>query len=193
MSPKETGKPDALFLAGHPVLDFLNTRMRAKGALVDVFETSEDVLHWLRRAGFPAPPLKGPSDSLLYTALELRESIRTLVERRTSGRRGDPSLLNRFLAAGPSYPQLVWKPSKPPAIDTVRVQDTPLSILAPVAEAAADLLVRDDAERIKLCEGEICVLWFLDQTKSHSRRWCSMELCGNRNKVAAYRDRRRDR
>jgi predicted RNA-binding Zn ribbon-like protein len=36
-------------------------------------------------------------------------------------------------------------------------------------------------------------LWFSDQTKSHQRRWCSMEMCGNRHKVAAYRKRRRSR
>jgi predicted RNA-binding Zn ribbon-like protein len=74
----------------------------------------------------------------------------------------------------------------------VRRQETPESILATVAEAAADLLATADFELVKRCEDETCVLWFSDQTKSHRRRWCSMEICGNRNKVAAYRARRRD-
>nr|WP_254214234.1 CGNR zinc finger domain-containing protein [Burkholderia multivorans] len=33
------------------------------------------------------------------------------------------------------------------------------------------------------------MLWFLDRTKSHRRRWCSKALCGNRQKVAAFRRR----
>jgi predicted RNA-binding Zn ribbon-like protein len=70
-------------------------------------------------------------------------------------------------------------------------QDTLASILAPVTQAAADLLATADFTFVKRCEDDNCVLWFSDQTKSHQRRWCSMDLCGNRHKVAAYRKRRR--
>ena len=73
----------------------------------------------------------------------------------------------------------------------MRRSETPVGILAPVAEAAADLLVTGDFKLVKRCEDEICELWFFDQTKSHHRRWCSTALCGNRHKVAAYRKRRR--
>ncbi|MDQ2843928.1 MAG: CGNR zinc finger domain-containing protein [Acidobacteriota bacterium] len=45
----------------------------------------------------------------------------------------------------------------------------------PVAEAAADLLATADFRFVKRCEKETFVLWFSDQTKSHRRRWCSME------------------
>ena len=142
---------------------------------------------------FPPQPSDGRTAplALLHCARRLRESIRSLVEKRKAGRRGDPSILNSFLAASQSYPQLVWNKSSTPTIDTVRRQDTAESILAPVAEAAADLLITADFKLVKRCEDETCVLWFCDQTKSHHRRWCSMEICGNRHKVAAYRERRR--
>jgi predicted RNA-binding Zn ribbon-like protein len=42
---------------------------------------------------------------------------------------------------------------------------------------------------VKRFEGEACILWFADQTRSHHRRWCSTKICGNRQKVAAYRKR----
>jgi predicted RNA-binding Zn ribbon-like protein len=194
VSPKELNKSSALFLAGHPALDFLNTRMRVNEDLVDVLQSDEDVLIWLQRAGFSAPTTDGRTGplALLGPARRLRESIRSLVEKRKTGGRGDPSILNSFLAASQSYPQLVWNKSNTLTIDTVRRQDTAESILAPVAEAAADLLVTADFKLVKRCEDESCVLWFSDQTKSHHRRWCSMELCGNRHKVAAYRERRRN-
>ena len=194
MSQKESGNVRALFVAGHPALDFLNTRMRVNQDLVDFFQSDDDVLAWLKQAGLPVPATRTKMEplSLLHSARKLREHIRFLVERRKAGQRGDPSLLNNFLAASQSYPRLLWNKPNSLQMDRVRRQDTSESILAPVAEAAADLLANGDFELVKRCEDETCVLWFSDQTKSHHRRWCSMELCGNRHKVAAYRERRRD-
>ncbi|HYV67181.1 MAG TPA: ABATE domain-containing protein [Myxococcales bacterium] len=181
-----------LFLAGHPALDFLNTRKRADGELVDLLRRDEDVLRWLERAGFPAPEM-GPntaSPSLVDAARTLRESIRSLVEKRKTGQRGDPAVLNGFLAEAQSHPRLSWDKPRSLEIDRVRRQDTSAGILGPVAEAAADLLATGDFTLVKRCEDETCVLWFSDQTKSHHRRWCSSKLCGNRHKVAAWRRRR---
>jgi predicted RNA-binding Zn ribbon-like protein len=193
VNQKESSKPRALFLAGHPVLDFLNTRMRLDGNFVDFLQSDADVLLWLKQAGFTAATMEAKTrpSALLAAARMLRESIRALVENQKSGKRGDPSVLNSFLAASRSYPQLVWNNSKTFSVQTVRRQDKAESILAPVAEAAADLMTKADFALIKRCEDETCVLWFADQTKSHRRRWCSMEICGNRHKVAAYRERRR--
>jgi predicted RNA-binding Zn ribbon-like protein len=193
-SPKQSAESSPLFLAGHPALDFLNTRMKVNGELVDALQTNEDVLRWLQQAGFPVTDT-GPNNAsprLLDSARRLRENIRMLVEKRKGGQRGDPSVLNDFLAGARSYPQLVWSKPKSLKIDRVRRRGTRNAILAPIAEAAADLLATADFSLVKRCENESCVLWFSDQTKSHHRRWCSMELCGNRHKVAAYRKRHSD-
>jgi predicted RNA-binding Zn ribbon-like protein len=193
MSPKRSAKPRALFLAGHPALDLLNTLPRVNDRLVDRLQTDEDVLLWLEQAGIPSSTTNKPEPlELLHAARALRDGIRSLVRKRKKGKRGDPSILNRFLAAGPSYPKLVWNKRNKLKVDIVRPQKTAEAILAPVAEAAANLLATADFDLVKRCEDEACVLWFLDQTKSHNRRWCSMELCGNRHKVAAYRERLRD-
>jgi predicted RNA-binding Zn ribbon-like protein len=195
LSSKGSGRPRAVFLAGHPALDFLNTRMRVNVAVVDLLQSDEDVLVWLRQAGFPTPRIDGGTGSgaLLRSARRLRESVRSLVETRKLGQRGDPFILNGMLAASRSYPQLVWRGSNAVRIEMVRRQETAGSILAPLAEAAAELLTTADFGLIKHCEDDTCALWFSDQTKSHNRRWCSMEICGNRNKVAAYRVRDRNR
>ena len=167
--------------------------MRVNGELVDFLRRDEDVLHWLERAGLPVTKI-GPDPapaSLVDAARTLRENIRSLVEKRKAGQRGDPSVLNGFLAESQSHPRLVWNKPRSLTIERVRRQDTPAGVLAPVAEAAADLLATADFTLVKRCEDESCVLWFSDQTKSHHRRWCSTGLCGNRHKVAAYRKRRR--
>jgi predicted RNA-binding Zn ribbon-like protein len=185
--------PRPLFLAGHPALDFLNTRMRVNGQLEDCLQRGEDVLRWLEQAGFPTSEIGSAAArvSLLDSARRLRENIRSLVEKRKTGQRGDPSFLNGVLAEAQSHPRLVWNKPRSLRIDRVGRRDTPQAILAPVAEAAADLLATGDFRLVKRCEDESCVLWFADNTKSHHRRWCSVALCGNRHKVAAYRKRRR--
>jgi predicted RNA-binding Zn ribbon-like protein len=191
--PRLQAESRSLLLAGHPALDFLNTRMRVNGELVDFLQRDEDVLRWLKQAGLPVAEIgpHTPPLSLVDAAGTLRENIRSLVEKRKAGQRGDPSVLNGFLAEAQSHPRLVWNKPRSLTIDRVRRQDTPAGILAPVAEAAADLLATGDFTLVKRCEDETCVLWFSDQTKSHHRRWCSTTLCGNRHKVAAYRKRRR--
>jgi predicted RNA-binding Zn ribbon-like protein len=58
-------------------------------------------------------------------------------------------------------------------------------ILAEVSEAMAD----GSWERMKACRADDCRWAYLDTSKNRSRAWCSMQSCGNRAKVAAYRER----
>jgi predicted RNA-binding Zn ribbon-like protein len=168
--------------------------MRVNGELVDFFQRGEDVLHWLKLTGLPVPAVAAGAAriSLLDSARALRENIRSLVEKRKAGQRGDPSVLNRFLSSAQSHPRLVWNKPRSLKIEKVRRKNTAEAVLGPVAEAAADLLATADFHLVKRCEDETCVLWFSDRTKSHHRRWCSAALCGNRHKVAAYRQRLHD-
>jgi predicted RNA-binding Zn ribbon-like protein len=45
--------------------------------------------------------------------------------------------------------------------------------------------------RIKICREDTCQVAFYDRSKNQSKTWCSMGVCGNRNKTRSYRDRRR--
>jgi len=94
------------------------------------------------------------------------------------------------MAQAASHPELVVDGAGKVRLERRRGQRTPLQLLAPVAEAAADLLANGDFDLIRKCEDASCTLWFYDRTKSHRRRWCSMAVCGNRHKVAAFRRRR---
>ncbi|MFZ0085927.1 MAG: ABATE domain-containing protein [Candidatus Acidiferrales bacterium] len=191
---KRSSVPGPVFLAGHLALDFLNTRMRVDGKLVDLLQRDEDVLHWLKLAGLAVPKARPQAArmALLISARTLRENVRSLVEKRKAGQRGDPSVLNRYLSGAQSHSRLVWTKPRSLKLEKVRRKDTAEAILAPVAEAAADLLATADFKLVKRCDDDACVLWFSDRTKSRHRRWCSMGICGNRHKVAAYRRRLRD-
>ena len=65
----------------------------------------------------------------------------------------------------------------------------PEDLFAPLAHSAAILFAALDRRRVRKCTG--CVLHFYDTSRKGTRRWCSMQLCGNRLKVAAYAARRR--
>lgn len=44
-------------------------------------------------------------------------------------------------------------------------------------------------DRLKICSADTCAVVFYDRSKNGSRRWCSMDVCGNRSKTKAYRER----
>ena len=46
-------------------------------------------------------------------------------------------------------------------------------------------------QHLKTCASEDCRAVFYDRSKNHSGRWCSMEVCGNRAKVRAWRERQK--
>ena len=64
-------------------------------------------------------------------------------------------------------------------------------LFAPLAHSTAALFANVDRSRVRKCDQ--CVLHFHDTGKKGTRRWCSMQLCGNRLKVAAYAARQRMR
>ena len=54
-------------------------------------------------------------------------------------------------------------------------------MLGPIARSAADLLTSPELYRVGICDDEAgCGFAFFDTSRNRSRRWCSMEDCGNR-------------
>jgi predicted RNA-binding Zn ribbon-like protein len=63
-------------------------------------------------------------------------------------------------------------------------------LLAAVARDAVDLFTDPVARsQLRRCEGENCALVYLDTSRGRRRRWCSSEVCGNRERVARHRRR----
>ena len=56
------------------------------------------------------------------------------------------------------------------------------TMLWPIARSALELLTSDVLMRVKQCGR--CDWLFLDRSRNRSRRWCSMDACGNRIKMA---------
>jgi predicted RNA-binding Zn ribbon-like protein len=61
---------------------------------------------------------------------------------------------------------------------------------AQVGFAVADLVRLRETGRLRRCEAPDCEAVFVDLSKNRSRRYCDTGNCGNRQHVAAYRERR---
>ena len=66
------------------------------------------------------------------------------------------------------------------------------TMLWPILRSAAELLASDNLPFVRACSSQTCQWFFLDTSKNHRRRWCSMKLCGNRAKVRKFYARQRE-
>ena len=64
-------------------------------------------------------------------------------------------------------------------------------MLWPVVRSAADFLTSDELDTVRVCASDSCNWLFLDTSKNHSRRWCNMKSCGNREKARRFYERRK--
>lgn len=189
---------EILTLGGHVALNFLNTHARDNGQDIEVFHTDKDVMEWLiQQEIYPAPPPVTFSEhALKETATTLRDAIKQLLLAKKNDVLEDIHTaihaLQPFLQESRSWLSIEsqtdahgthWHLQKHYEIQRAT------QLLAPIAEAAAQLFTETPNENIKQCEHNDCILWFLDKTKSRKRRWCSMKLCGNRHKIAKFRER----
>jgi predicted RNA-binding Zn ribbon-like protein len=54
------------------------------------------------------------------------------------------------------------------------------------------LLGSSQRGRVRECSEESCRWLFLDHSKNRSRRWCNMQICGNRAKARRFYARTRE-
>ena len=184
------------FLGGDPALDFLNTKPTLKGGEKELLTDFPAVLHWLEAAGLAEKAdVEGLAARRADTSaardamkeiLAFREKLRGAVFAFESEGKAPESALeevNEVLRRHPVSFQVVrsgkryWKKTR-------FSLKNPEDVMGILANAAADLFSGGEWKRIRKCES--CVIHFWDTTKNHTRRWCSMKLCGNRSKVMSY-------
>lgn len=189
-----------LFVGNQLALDFVNTRPVIDGQPAEMLPDGGSLARWLEAAGLinqrESARLRRRWSSPEFTAAleevrRLRENWRRVVFHIEAGEAVPATFikdLNRMLLAHPAVDQVV-------STDSVLerrhrfVPEVPEDVFAPLADAMADLLTNADRVRIRKCPN--CVLHFYDTSKKGTRRWCSMNMCGNRSKVAAYAERQR--
>jgi predicted RNA-binding Zn ribbon-like protein len=168
------------------IRDFVNTRE----LLVDEEElrTPADLGAWLERRGLLESGVN-PSVEDLRRALDLREALRLLLLGNNGlGVPRDDAYEVLGRAARRAGVELAFGRSGGELVPTADGIDGGLGrILAAVHGATAD----GSWQRLKACRASDCQWAFVDTARNHSRAWCSMASCGNREKARAFRERHR--
>lgn len=191
-----------LFVGNHLALDFLNTRPVLNGAEpTELLPDFAALLRWFRASGLLGPREASAlqrqwgesnrAQQTLESLQQLREKLRKDILKYEAGgdvQRANVEEINRLMADHPMRTKLLATE------DGFKVEAycdsrEPEDLICPVAHSIAALFVDLDRTKIRKCSN--CVLHFYDTSKKGTRRWCSMQMCGNRAKVARYAARHR--
>jgi len=199
---RERGWVDGfLFVGNQTALDLLNTKLVKDGEPLELLPDSMALERWLiaadilpdKEAQALARRWRGSREvgRFLSELLAFRERLRAAVLRLEAGKTVPAEIiaeLNRHLLQHPVRHALSLKGRRVER-GVVLEPRSPQELWAPIAAVAAELLADVEPSRVRKCDS--CVAHFLDVSKKGSRRWCSMNLCGNKLKVAAYQRRQR--
>lgn len=193
-----------LLLADHNALEFLDTSFLSRGESVELLGNGRAFLEWLVDAGlldaslarlfrerFTESELDAAAAEARKTRLWLGDWLMRWSVEPNARYVAELRRLNTLLERSRAYLR-VARNDRGELVTSLRPHGESVNeLLALVAAAVADLMTNEDPSLIKRCDGAECTLWFLDRTKAHRRRFCSVSACGNREKVAAFRERRR--
>jgi predicted RNA-binding Zn ribbon-like protein len=166
------------------VRDYVNTRDFETG--IDRISTPDELAMWFSEQGL-VDDLVEPTDEEVTDALAVREAIRELL------------LANNGVGADTAEASKTLEEAGREARLGVRFENG-RPVLAPEGDGArgaigrlvatvAELAPTGEWKRLKTCRDEHCRVAFYDQSRNRSRAWCSMEVCGNREKARSFRKR----
>jgi predicted RNA-binding Zn ribbon-like protein len=206
LPPSTESRAGSLALVGGELaLDFANTASgRGSADHKDHIRSADNLLEWARHARALAPAdgdwlrqalAVDPTLAarMLARALDLRESIHAAGAAIAAGAPAPAAAVETIARThavclacarlAPLEGRYVWSwsPSESPVE----------AVLGPIALSALATLTQGDLSRVKQCQGDRCGWLFFDATKNRSRRWCEMEVCGNRAKQRRHSARAR--
>jgi predicted RNA-binding Zn ribbon-like protein len=180
-------------LGGRLSIDFVNAAPASAelswGRLIR-FLQSAGIVSTERGAQLLILPQSDPqaSEALLFRARRLGFALRkvftaTLRRQKLAGEWIEP--INEILRITEGHDELVpqegdWR------IEFIARESGLDWLLAAVARSGAEIIAEGNRARLRLCANPHCGMLFYDNSRTRQRRWCSMAVCGNRSKVAAF-------
>ncbi len=177
---------DFRFYLGSLALNFSATLGFRAGTSIERIPTPAALGRWIVAAGLA--PAAEPSAADYRAAIALREAIFAAGNAIVAGKRPPAAAVATVNAAARTGSPVVQ-------LDPRTLEARPLAkhpVRAALASVAADAIAvfARDRARLGRCEDANCGALTLSAARGAARRWCSMRTCGNRAKVAAYRERR---
>ena len=192
-------------LGGQLSLGFANTAdWHASDHPVEFLTSYSDLVAWSQHVGILTDhraqrllkeAARRPVDAsaVLERAIALREAIYRIFSAISHGRppqAADLAIFNAELSGALAQSQIV-STAEGFAWDWAGAEDALDGMLWPVVHDAAGLLTSEELDRVGQCADDRCGWLFLDTSRNRSRRWCSMEDCGNRAKARRHYERKR--
>ena len=196
--PDDSTNGDSLILAprAEMCLDFANTLAYRGSRPTESLHNFGDLLKWCGDAGviptaltqrLPGWSERHPKRvaEIFSDAIALRELIYRIFHALASGAHPDDHDLDQLSRELKSAPVRTSIRRKDAGFGWEIEDSKPTAdlILAPVLWSAGDLIVGPQLTRLRECSNEKCLWLFLDESKNGTRRWCSMQACGNRAKA----------
>lgn len=195
---------------GHPALDLVNTLDHRFGdeAPIELLADYDALLHFawqseLLDAGQVRLLTKSVEPQAAARALrsvrELREAMAAVFYGHVEGRPPPHAAirtLERHFLASERHRELRWQEAAARngqpgmAWQWARFEKEAQLPVWILAERAAQLMLSDAMQRVRACGARTCRWLFLDTSKNHTRRWCNMQVCGNRMKARRFQARR---
>ncbi|MBY0403476.1 MAG: CGNR zinc finger domain-containing protein [Cyanobacteria bacterium] len=196
--------PQLLYIGGHRAMDFLNTSFVFFNRPFDLLKNFSDLLRWLVGAGLLKEEEKTQllslydnspqADALLLQVKHLRTLLQQFVlgvDLDNTKRSQILQDMNHFLQGFAFTNKLSWNAENTVEHHSSSVMPQPLSLVQPFIEISIDFLLHANLKYVQKCENEPCALYFIDISKNKSRRWCSMDHCGNKTKVNKFRQKQK--
>ena len=164
------------------IRDFVNTFDLEQSA--DRIATRDELAAWYSEYGL-VDDLVEPTRQEHADALAVREAIRQLLLA-NNGCVDDAEAASATLEAAGRKTRIgirftAGKPELAPESDGAS------AALGQIVAAVAELATTPEWPRLKACRDANCQVVFYDQSRNRSRAWCSMEVCGNREKARSFR------
>jgi predicted RNA-binding Zn ribbon-like protein len=166
------------------VRDYVNTLDIETG--IDSIATPDELAMWFSEQGL-VDDLVEPTEQETADARAVREAIRELLLA-NNGVEIDTGAASQTLeeAGRKAHLGVRFENGRPvlaPEGDGAR------GALGRIVATVAELAPTDEWKRLKTCRDEHCRVVFYDKSRNRSRAWCSMEVCGNREKARSFRKR----
>ena len=163
------------------VCDFVNTLDLEGGS--DELADARGLGVWLRARGLWGGR---PDEEDAAAARALREALRDLMWRNNDGE-ADAAAAAATLDEASRHAGIVVRFD----VGAIRLV-APVGGIGAVLAAAGEAMADGSWTRLKACRSDTCRWAFVDSARNRSRQWCSMSVCGNREKARAFRRRRSD-
>jgi predicted RNA-binding Zn ribbon-like protein len=190
-----------LFVANRRTLDLLNTKLVLEQGPVELLSDVHALGRWLAASKFITPSRARnlvrrwqstpEAMTFLKDFLRFRERLRDAVLRIEAGKAPTSEFLMEMNQRLLRYPSRITLFQQEGSIVSKALFDPqhPNDLWPPILGDMTELLSEGDSRRVRQCES--CFVHFFDTSKKGSRRWCSMKICGNRLKVAAYQQKKK--